>query len=81
MLRFFFIIITNLQSSSFAFAEVTTHLGFSRIPPTGNGATFKLVLAIQPEGHQVRWQQSRDETSLFLNVPLTSSSCHLHHWL
>lgn len=75
-LVFFFIIITNLQSSSFAFAEVTTHLGCSRIPPNGSGATFKLVLAIQ-----VGWQQSRDETLLFLDVPLISSSCRLHHWL
>ncbi|KFM12976.1 Phosphatidylinositol 3-kinase regulatory subunit alpha, partial [Aptenodytes forsteri] len=30
---------------------------------------------------QVRWQQSRDETSLFLDVPLISSSCRLRHWL
>lgn len=78
---FLFIIITNLQSSSFAFAEATTHLGSSRIPPTDNGATFKLVLAIEPEGHQVGRRQSRDKTSFFLDVPLISSSCRLHHWL
>jgi len=77
----FFIVITDLQSSSFAFAEMTAQLGFSRTPLTGNGATFKPVLAIQPEGHRVGRQQSRDETALFLDMPLISSSCRLHHWL
>jgi len=60
---------------------MTAQLGFSRTPLTGNGATFKPVLAIQPEGHRVGRQQSRDETALFLDMPLISSSCRLHHWL
>lgn len=61
--------------------KMTTHLGSSRIPPTRNGATFKLVLAAQPEGHQGGWQQSRNETLLFLDMPWISSSCRSHHWL
>lgn len=73
----------NNKSSEFklCFCGSEKSSGLFRIPLTGNGATFKPVLAIQPEGHQVGCQQSRAETLLFLEVLLISSSCCLHHWL